>query len=474
MIGKKYPTIFEMRKILKNLILCYMLITAPSTILAQTENLKNLKEYQLTFGNQGHTLNYTQCFSPDDEWLVYDTRNEGGLIGSTCCIEKVNVKNKSISRVYQTLNQTAYGPGVGAVAYNPQKDKVIFIHGIRNSNAANPYGFTRRTGVIVNASKPFKPIFGDARDISPPFTPGALRGGTHAHSWSGDGMWISFTYNDFILDQLQKSDLVKDLRTIGVMAPIKKVRVEKDAFGENNNGKYFSVVLATVKEEPQHGSDDIEKAFDEGWIGKDGYINLKGEKQKRAIAFQGDTRDSCGKIVTEVFVVDIPDDITLANPQKPLEGTSITRPNPPSGTVQRRLTFTSERKYPGIQGPRHWLRTSANGKFIYFLMKDNKGIVQIFSVPTIGGEIKEVTHNMFPVQSAFSLSPDGEYVSYAADNSVFITAIKTGKTHRLTERFSDEEKPEGGMVWSYNGKMIAYNRYIVSNDIKWLQVFILK
>lgn len=452
-----------------------MLIAAPSTILAQTKNLKDLKEYQLTFGDQGHTLNYTQCFSPDDEWLVYDTRNEGGLIGSTCCIEKVNINSKSIVRVYQTLNQTTYGPGVGAAAYNPQKDKIVFIHGIRNSNATNPYGFTRRTGVIVNASKPFKPIFGDARDISPPFTPGALRGGTHAHSWSGDGTWISFTYNDFILDQLQKSGYpVKDLRTIGVMAPVKKVRVEKDVFGENNNGKYFSVVLATVKEEPQWGSDEIEKAFDEGWIGIDGYVTIKGEKQKRAIAFQGDTRDSDGKIVTEVFVVDIPNNIKLMSPSKPLEGTAVTRPNPPLGAVQRRLTFTSNREYPGIQGPRHWLRTSPDGKLIYFLMKDDKGIVQIFSVPTIGGEIKEVTQNIFPVQSAFSLSPDGEYVSYAADNSVFITAIKTGKTQRMTERFSDENKPEGGMVWSFNGKMIAYNRYVVTNNTKWLQVFILK
>ncbi len=464
-----------MKKTLKNYILCYLLTAAHLAALAQTDNFKNLKEYQLTFGNKGHTLNYTQCFSPDNEWLVYDTRNEGSLIGSTCCIEKVNIKNKTLVRVYQTSGQSAYGPGVGAAAYNPKSDKIIFIHGLGNSNAVNPYGFTRRTGVLVNDSALLKPVFMDARDILPPFTPGALRGGTHAHSWSGDGTWISFTYNDFISEQLNKAGYpVKDLRTIGVMAPIKKVSVVKDARGENNDGKYFSVVLAKVKEKPERGSDEIEKAFDEGWIGKDGYTMFNGIKQKRAIAFQGDVRDLHGKVVTEVFVADIPDDIIRANPLEPLEGTAMTRPNPPARTVQRRITNTADKKYPGIQGPRHWLRTSSDGRLIYCLMKDDKGIVQIFSVPTIGGQINQVTYNIFSVQSAFSLSPDDHFVSYTADNSVFVTSVKTGKTERLTRRFSDEEKPEGGMVWSYDGKMIAYNRYVTADRLKWLQVFILK
>lgn len=152
----------------------------------------------------------------------------------------------------------------------------------------------------------------------------------------------------------------------------------------------------------------------------------------------------------------------------------MTRPNPPAGTVQRRVTFTADKKYPGIQGPRHWLRTSPDGRMIYFLMKDNKGVVQIFSVPTIGGKINKVINNSFSVQSAFSLSPNGKFVSYTADNSVFIASLKTGKTQRLTRRFFDDEKPEGGMVWSYNGKMIAYNRYVIVNQVKWLQIFILK
>ena len=45
-------------------------------------------EMQLTNGGYGHFLNSTQVFSPDDEWIVYDTRNDDGGIGVTGSIEK--------------------------------------------------------------------------------------------------------------------------------------------------------------------------------------------------------------------------------------------------------------------------------------------------------------------------------------------------------------------------------------------------
>lgn len=451
-----------------------MMIVQPDTF-AQIARLTTLKEYQITFGAKGHTLNYTQCFSPDNKWLVYDSRNEGTLIGSSCCIERVNISSKEIVKVYETPRQSEYGPGVGAAAYNPFRPQVIFIHGLMNSDSFRPYGFTRRTGVMVNDLALLQPVFMDARDITPPFTPGALRGGTHAHSWSGDGQWISFTYNDFIVQQLQDSGTaIKDLRTIGVMAPLKKVSVQKNASGENNDGEYFTVVIAKVVDNPQPGSDDIEKAYDEGWIGKDGYITIAGNRQKRAIAFQGNTLDKEGKLVTEVFVADIPEDITIVKNGEALEGSATRRPDPPAGSLQKRITFTNGNKHPGIQGPRHWLRSSPDGSDIYFLMKDDNGIVQVFSIPAIGGKTRQITQNEFSVQSGFSISPDGQSVAYAADNSVFISAIHQGNTQRVTKRFAEDERPEGGMVWSYDGKMIAYNRYVVSEGQKWLQIFVLR
>ncbi|MEO8415553.1 MAG: DUF3748 domain-containing protein, partial [Ginsengibacter sp.] len=316
---------------------------------------------QLTHDNGGHTIHNTQIFSPDDQWIVYDTRNYDTLIASTGSIAMVNSQTGEIRELYHTRRQTMYGPGVGAATFSPSRNRVIFIHGVRNSNESNPYGFTRRTGVTIDIAQPFRPIFMDARDITPPFTPGALRGGTHAHNWSADGKWISFTYNDYIMQQLEKKDSsVKDLRTVGVMVPGLPVQVTTDASGENNSGEMFSVVVAKVTENPKPGSDEIDKAFDEGWIGRIGYQRSDGSWQSHAIAFQGEVINSDGTKKSEVFVLDLPNDLTKENPSQPLEGTNTSRPNVPSGIIQRRITNTVN----GIQGPRHWLRCTPDGKVI--------------------------------------------------------------------------------------------------------------
>ena len=364
-----------------------------------------------------------------------------------------------------------YGPGVGAVSFSPKEDKVIFIHGIRNATEKNPYGFTRRTGVSIDLKHPLQLIFVDARDVFNPFTPGALRGGTHAHSWSGDGKWISFTYNDFIMEQLSKTDVhVKDLRTIGIMVPLKKVKVPNHNSFENNDGEMFSVVVEKVKEKPNRGSDEIEKAFDKCWIGEKGYQKANGDWQEKALAFQGNIITHEGLVKTECFVVDLPEDVSCAKLNAPLEGSLTTRLNVPDGVFQRRIAYTDN----GMEGPRHWLRTTRNGSLIASLMKDKEGIVQIFRVSPNGGNIEQLTFNKFPMQGQFNFSPDDKYLAYPADNSIFITNLITGKTKRISIRFKDSDKPVGGVVWSNNGKMLIYNRYVKSENGSFIQIFLLK
>lgn len=429
------------------------------------------KETQLTSANYGHLLNSTQSFSPGDEWLVYDTRNDETKIGSTTNIEVVNTKTKEVKLVYKTPNATAYGPGVGAATFAPHKNMVLFIHGIRNASKDNPYDFTRRTGVAVKLSKPGKLIFMDARDISQPFTPGALRGGTHAHNWSGDGKWISFTYNDYILAQLAKKDSnYKDTRVVGVMSSSEKVKVSNpDSSLENNNGEYFSAVVTRVTDKPKWGSDEIDRAFDECWIGNDGYKKSDGQKQERAIAFQGNVYDKQGKVKTEVFVADLPDDITKARNGFPIEGTATTRPNVPAGVTQRRITFTAK----GIEGPRHWLRSTPDGSLIAFLARDTTGLIQIYGVSPNGGKINQITFNKFSVTSPFNFSPDGNKIAYMADGSVFVTDLQTHNSERETIRFDDPKVLLGAPVWSHDGKMIAYNRYATNQAGRFLQIFLL-
>lgn len=434
------------------------------------DNTMQFEEIQVTSEPYGHFLNSTQVFSPDDQWIVYDTRNADASIGETGAIEMVNLQTKEIKSLYKVPSQTKFGPGVGAVTFAPKENIVLFIHGIRNASESKPYGFTRRTAVGIRVDEPQKPVFFDARCITPPFVPGALRGGTHAYSWSADGQWLCFTYNDYVMEQLAKTDsTVKDLRTIAVMAP-GRVTVPEDNSLENNSGEMFSAVVAIVVENPAPGSDEIDKAFDEGWVGANGYKKADGTWQNRAVAFQGNVRTLDNRTLTEVFITDLPDDITRAEAGKPLEGTATSRPNVPKGTAQRRLTYTET----GVEGARHWLKSTSDGEWIFFQTKDEKGIVQIAAVSPNGGTIKFITHNEFPVAGPINISPDDKYVSYIADNSVFITEIVTGVSHRLTERSADEVAPMGAAIWSNGGNLLAFNRKQLTNGQSYVQIFLLK
>jgi len=427
----------------------------------------NYKEVQLTHDKSGHTLHNTQCFSKDDQWLVFDTRNQDDQIISTSSISMVNVHNGNIKPLYQTPHPSPYGPGVGAATFSPVADTVLFIHGISNADQQHPYGITRRSGVAIDINHPFHPIHMDARDITPPFTPGALRGGTHAHTWSGDGQWISFTYNDFLLGEPDRPDTsIHDLRTVGVMVPGQKVTVKDANTIENFSGEKFTVLVTKVTDHPQPGSDEINKAFDECWIGTAGYQKGNGVQQKRAIAFQGNVLDEKGNSKTEVFVADLPENITQALPGLPLEGTSGTRPNVPAGVTQRRITFTQH----GIQGPRHWLRSTPSGSLIGFLAKDSNQVVQVFAVSPNGGAIRQITFGQNPVEGPFNFSPDGNWVAYLAGNNVHIHHLFTPETQQLTHYPTHGNKAAGSVIWSHNGHLLAYNRYV--NDF--LQILLLE
>ena len=428
------------------------------------------EEIQLTFGPGNFFLNHRQCFSPDDKWIVYDTRADDTQISCTGTIGIVHISSGECRDIYHTANQSDYGPGVGAATFSPVEQKVLFLHGPRNATRENPYGFTRRSGVSVDLDRAFFPVFLDARNVNFPFTKGALRGGTHAHAYSGDGKWISFTYNDYVIGQLGFLNReVKDLRTVGVMMP-GTVEVHSPDNIENYSGEMFSAVIAEVTETPAWGSNEIEKAFDETWIGTDGYVKEDGRKQYRAVAFQGDTRETNGQLKTEVFVAELPRDISIARPGKPLEGTQTSRPNVPEGVHQRRITFSTF----GLSGPRHWLRSTSDGSRIGFLSNDGHGQIQLFSVSPNGGPVLQITHHPFSIQSQFNFSPDDRLVVYLADNRIYITDLVTHTSMSITPRFADDEKPMGAIVWSNNGQLLAYNRLVVYGTEKHPQIFILK
>lgn len=410
-------------------------------------------ERQVTNAPTGHALTNAAVWSPDGEWVVYDVRDVPEQFTGTR-IEQVHVKSGEVRLLYESTN----GAACGVVTYNPVEPVVVFIHGPENPDESWSYGFTRRRGALVDVRDPGKARPLDAMNYAPPFTPGALRGGSHVHVFSSDGKWVSFTYEDEVLARLgDEGGHDRNLRNIGVSVSAGPVVVKK-THPRSHDGDYFSVVVSRTTANPRPGSDEISKAFEEAWVGVNGYVREDGTRQHRALACQGMVMGKNGQPHSEVFLIDLPEDLTVPG-DEPLEGTETRYPAPPKGVTQRRLTYTDDRKYPGIQGPRHWLRSSPDGSQIAFLMKDDDGIVQFWTVSPNGGEPRQVSKHPWSVASAFTWSPDGRFLAHVMDNSVFLTEVSTGKAFRLTPRTSNEDAPlDSACVFSPKGNAIAYAR----------------
>jgi hypothetical protein len=437
------------------------------------QNTVELQEIQLTSDPSGHFLNQRQAFSPNDKSLVFDNRNDDSKIGENASIQLVDVSSKAIQTIYKLENQTVFGPGTGAVSFHPFKNQVVFIHGLMNSSQKHPYGFTSRFAMQVDLDNTNNAEPMEARDVLVPFTKGALRGGSHAYSYSTDGQLVSFTYNDEILEKESKGNPnVTDLRTVGAFLVGEKVSIEGETDDENFNGNSFAILLAEVTANPQSGSDQISKAYEECWVGNLGYLKLDGSNQKRALAFLGDVVAESGEKVSEVFITDLLDDVqTLKGSVNAGRQTEL--PSIPKGVKQSRLTFTTANKYPGVQGPRQWLRSSPDGNAIYFYQKDEAGIVQIYSVSPNGGLVKAITKNDFSADTAFGLSADGKYLAYGAKEAIYVTSVSDGKTKLVLPAPSNSSNSLSNINWSNSGHTIAYNRKTVLNGESFYQIFVL-
>ena len=427
------------------------------------------RNWQITFASHGHLLTNAHVWSPDGQWIVYDIRSDpAGAVFDGNRIERVNARTAEVQCLYLSTQRAC----CGVATWSPVDSRVVFIHGPQSPTPDWQYSAFNRRGVIVNADRAYDVANLDARDLVPPFTAGALRGGSHVHTFSGDGQRISFTYEDAVLAELSSGTLDRDanLRCVGVSAAVSPVTVSR-ASPRNHDGSHFTVVVTRVTNDPTTGSDEIRTAVEDAWVGVKGYLRMDSSRQRSAIAFQGQVRTTSGPLISEVFIVDLPDDLTVPG-DGPLEGTATRRPFPPLGCAQRRLTRTEGRKYPGIQGPRHWLRSSPDGSRIAFLMKDDSGIVQIWTVAPADGEVRQWTCNPWSVGSAFTWDPGGAAIAYVADNSVCVTDI-LGQTRRLTQRTSDADAPRPeACVFSPDGQWVAYVRNVKGAGGRFNQIFL--
>lgn len=402
---------------------------------------------QLTFAPRHHQLTNINSWTPDSQWLVFDVRPSGAsFTGET--IERVNVFTGDVEVIYRA-SQGAY---VGVVTVNPQcPERYVFIHSPENPDANWHYDFHRRRGVIVEAGQANTL---DALDITAPFTPGALRGGTHVHVWSPDGSRLSFTYNDAVLHAL---DQRLDLRNIGVALPCGPVIPPKHHPREYD-GSHFCVLVSKTTADPRPGSDDINRAYEEGWVGTQGYVTADGRQQHWALAFIGDTYSDSGEKVPELFIVDLPDELAAFQQagSEPLGGTPGTMPAPPKGIKQRRLTFTSQNRYPGlVNSPRHWIRSSPDGSQLAFLMRDDAGVVQLWVMSPNGGEARQVTHGEWGVQSAFNWHPSGKVLGFVQQGCLVLCNAQDGRITSLTSPELQEPSADA-VVFSPDGQYIAW------------------
>ena len=107
-------------------------------------------------------------------------------------------------------------------------------------------------------------------------------------------------------------------------------------------------------------------------------------------------------------------------------------------------------------------------------MKDDAGVVQLWTVSPNGGEEQQLTHNAFSIASTFTWSPDGRWIAHVMDNSVCLTDAATGLTRRLTPRSDDATAPRPeACVFSPDGGKIAFVRRISSGGQTFNQIYLL-
>lgn len=389
---------------------------------------------QVTYTPRHHQLTNINTWTPDSQWLVFDVRPSGAsFTGET--IERVNIHTGEVEVIYRATQQAH----VGVVTVHPKSEKYVFIHGPENPDETWHYDFHHRRGVIAGLGDVTNL---DAMDITAPYTPGALRGGSHVHVFSPNGEHVSFTYNDHVLRERSPA---LDLRNVGVASPYGPVTVSVQHPREYS-GSHWCVLVSQTTPAPQPGSDQINRAYEEGWVGN------------HALAFIGDTLSVNGEKVPELFIVDLPQDKSgWKQPgDAPLEGSESTMPAPPAGVVQRRLTFTHDRAFPGlVNQPRHWVRSHPLASEIAFLMRDDHGVVQLWLISPQGGAPRQLTHCSSDIQSAFNWHPSGQWLGFVLENRIACCDAQTGEIDFLTK--SHEAPPSAdAIVFSPDGQQVAW------------------
>ncbi|MUH34632.1 DUF3748 domain-containing protein [Zobellia amurskyensis] len=392
-------------------------------------------EKQITFNAKTHALDNNDNFSPDGQFLCYDTRYMvfNTNLANSKSVEKVAIATGEETILWQpeSVSGENGAPGVAAVSYHPTENKVIFIHGpqLDEIDTRGYYDIRNRNGAIVSADGNGEFSIADLRDVATdrPTTSGAQRGGTHRHEYSRNGERIGFTYDDFLQQDYD--------RTIGYMEANKNA---PDGFDH-----YFAVLLKpTKKGESKPG--EIEKAYGDSWV------DSLGSKR----AFIGKVRAENGiDYETSLFVAEISDSVEITSAYS---GDAITYPEPPKGIQIKRLTHSTSDE--GI------VRGSYSGKQVAYLSKDKKGILQVFVIPVDGSDRaeeiekkpKQVT-NFTADASYVRWHPSDQWLFSISNGKVYANYVGSSKDFGKSILLTPNNLNREALVVSQDGKLLAYN-----------------
>jgi WD40 repeat protein len=105
-----------------------------------------------------------------------------------------------------------------------------------------------------------------------------------------------------------------------------------------------------------------------------------------------------------------------------------------------------------------------DGSRIAFLAKDDAGIVQVFQVAPAGGPIAQPTRFEAAVDTPFDWSPDSRWLACSAGGRIRLIDAGTGQARCLTAPSPEGQQPLHGVVFSPDGKQLAFNRRLPHRD----------
>lgn len=442
---------------------------------------------QRTFGPYGHFLNHRQAQTCDGKHLVYDTRNADPDIPKTRRIEALDLADNTPKVLYDTQSDQPFGPGVGAAVADPHHPRVLFIHGLKNCSSQNPYATSRRFGALCSLNQSPATIHDarplESRSMTEAVPWGSLRGGSHAHSFSPDGRWISFTYNDA---WVAKHNPSSDRRTIGfallsqedtkatqqevhkdnsseVFGNIEKITnsTSLNSWGRQADAENFQgIAWAALALDPIEPTSDGESNIDQQRTNEHGCTVAHCEWAREEcwvpnplrLAFVGRVpKTALRPSIEEVFIAEFPKE-ALHWP-KQLQGCVPTDPTTgrlqaPPGIQIRRLTYsdsdlsdgnstraigfcpelvTTDASHRGIQGPRHWLLASPCGDWIFGLFKDITDCVRLVRICSRTGAVRPISKPGFSITHPPALDPSGRMVSLVSGKSLHLLDLVTEK-----------------------------------------------